>query len=165
MSFSQPKRTSARITDMRPDSRSVPTNEKSFTTISTTPAEVYDALRSLKPNKAGGLDGLTPKLLRLCSTGIAGCYQPYSTEADGCFPSEWKDALIVPVFKKGDRHNPGNSRPISLLSIISKTMERIVYNKLSKFISPFLSQDNLFLKRKKAPRCSCSALHKNDLRR
>ena len=67
---------------------------------------------------------------------------------DGCFPSEWKDALIVPVFKQGDRHNPGNYRPISLLSIISKTMERIVYNKLSKFISPFLSLNQSGFKKK-----------------
>ena len=39
---------------------------------------------------------------------------------------EWRDALIVPLFKKGNRSEPCNYRPVSLTSVVSKVMERIV---------------------------------------
>ena len=57
----------------------------------------------------------------------------------GQFPSAWKDALVIPVFKKTNRHLSGNYRPISLLSPVSKVLEKIVNAKLSKFLSPWLS--------------------------
>ena len=44
------------------------------------------------------------------------------------------------MFKRGDRLNPSNYRPISLLPVVSKVCERVAYNKLSRFLSPFLSQ-------------------------
>ena len=42
------------------------------------------------------------------------------------FPDDWKKANIVPVFKSGEKDHVENYRPISLLSIISKVMERCV---------------------------------------
>ena len=52
---------------------------------------------------------------------------------------EWKEAVVVPVFKKGSNHLLTNYRPISLLNIVSKVQERIVFNKLYKFLSPILA--------------------------
>ena len=49
-------------------------------------------------------------------------------------PFEWKIHHIIPVFKTGDRSQVNNYRPISLLCIISKVLERIVYNHVSDFI-------------------------------
>ena len=40
--------------------------------------------------------------------------------------SDWKNANISPVFKKGDRHLPENYRPVSLKSVLSKSLEHIV---------------------------------------
>ena len=40
-------------------------------------------------------------------------------------PQEWRDALIVPLFKKGNRSDPRNYRPVSLTSVVWKVMERI----------------------------------------
>ena len=48
-------------------------------------------------------------------------------------------ALVVPVFKRGDKSLPTNYRPISLLCIVSKIQERIVFNKLYRFLHPILS--------------------------
>ena len=62
-------------------------------------------------------------------------------------PAAWKDALVIPIFKKGDRHAPGNYRPISLLPVVSKVMEKIVHRKLSKFLSPWLSDSQSGFKR------------------
>src|SRR6218665_1274627 len=38
----------------------------------------------------------------------------------GDVPQEWRDALIVPLFKKGNRSDPGNYRPVSLTSVVCK---------------------------------------------
>ena len=54
---------------------------------------------------------------------------------------------ITPVFKKGDKTNVVNYRPISLLCIISKVLESIVYDKVAPFIRPLLSKQQFgFLK-------------------
>ena len=48
----------------------------------------------------------------------------------------WKDASIVPLFKKGSRMDCGNYRGISLLSIASKIFARILLNRLNSQITP-----------------------------
>jgi hypothetical protein len=45
---------------------------------------------------------------------------------EGVLPEEWKLANIVPVHKKGERESTENYRPISLLPIVSKVLERCV---------------------------------------
>ena len=48
-------------------------------------------------------------------------------------PSQWKCAVIVPVFKKGDRRKVGNYRPISLTSSISRLFEAVLLEKLMSY--------------------------------
>ena len=43
-------------------------------------------------------------------------------------PSDWKTAIVAPVFKKGDRGQPSNYRPISLTTICCKIMEHIIHS-------------------------------------
>jgi len=50
--------------------------------------------------------------------------------SSGKLPSEWVDANVVPVHKKGDKHIASNYHPISLTSIIVKVMERIIHRQL-----------------------------------
>ena len=56
-------------------------------------------------------------------------------------PSSWKIHKIVPIFKAGDANSVKNYCPISLLSIVSKVLERLIFSKIityiSKFITPF----------------------------
>ena len=52
----------------------------------------------------------------------------------GNYPDLWKHPYVVPVFKSGDVENIGNYRPISLLPIISKILEKIVANQLISFL-------------------------------
>ncbi len=115
--------------------------ERTFSSISTSPRNVFEVLSHLKENKAAGIDGLPPRLLKYCAAGIASSVADLFNRsfAEGHFPTDWKAALIVPIFKKGDRSEPGNYRPIALLPVISKVMERIVHNKLSRFLNPWLS--------------------------
>ena len=49
---------------------------------------------------------------------------------DCCFPSPWKNAHIIPIFKKNDKREIKNYRPVSLLSNIGKCMERIIHTRM-----------------------------------
>ena len=53
----------------------------------------------------------------------------------GCVPKDWKCANIVPVFKKGNKEEVINYRPISLLSLVSKIAERCVFAHFYSFIA------------------------------
>ena len=48
----------------------------------------------------------------------------------GIFPCEWKISDVTPVYKNGRRKVMTNYRPISVISMVSKTMEKLVYNQL-----------------------------------
>ena len=114
-----------------------------FDSIKTTPKEVFDILCHLKKGKAAGIDEITPDLLRLCVSGIAESLSSLFNKSfdSSKFPSQWKKALVVPIFKKGDKCCPGNYRPISLLPAISKVLERVVHNKLSDFLRSWLTSN------------------------
>ena len=55
------------------------------------------------------------------------------------FPGVLKVAYVIPVFKKEDPNNKANYRPISLLPIISKIFERVLFEQIEKFSEKFLS--------------------------
>lgn len=53
---------------------------------------------------------------------------------DGKFPDSWKEATIVPIFKKGNSKMVQNYLPISLLPIIGKLMEKLIHTRLYNFL-------------------------------
>ena len=67
------------------------------------------------------------------------------------FPNSWKQANVVPIFKKGDRNLTSNYRPVSLLSTVSKVFEQIIYNKIYDFClkNNILAYKTLDLKKKR----------------
>uniref|UniRef100_A0A1X7T194 Reverse transcriptase domain-containing protein n=1 Tax=Amphimedon queenslandica TaxID=400682 RepID=A0A1X7T194_AMPQE len=69
----------------------------------------------------------------------------------GIVPSEWKVHKITPVFKAGDTQYVENYRPISLLCILSKVLESIIYAKIIPFLSDLLCRHQFgFLKGRSA---------------
>ena len=48
-----------------------------------------------------------------------------------------KTAKVIPIFKKGDDFIPSNYRPISLLSVFGKLLEKIIYRRLKPFLDKF----------------------------
>ena len=62
---------------------------------------------------------------------------------DGIFPNAYKIAKITPIFKADDETLLSNYRPISVLPVFSKNLERIMYNR----ISTYLSKHNLLYKK------------------
>ena len=51
----------------------------------------------------------------------------------GIFPGDWKKGNIVPIFKKGNKQNIKNYRPVSLPPICSNIFEHIIYNNMLKY--------------------------------
>ena len=107
-------------------------------TIVTTPQEVLKLINSLDPNKSCGPDQLPAKIIKLSAIIIA---EPLSdlfnkSFRSGIFPAMWKEANIHPIFKKkGSQSDPTNYRPISLLSTLSKVMEKIVFKNVYGHLS------------------------------
>ena len=105
-------------------------------------ADVWSILCSLDPHKAEGPDKISPRLLKECATPLT---PPLTVLFNQCLtsasiPLEWKVHQITPVYKSGDRSSVTNYRPISLLCIASKVLERLIYNKIIDFIQPQLSK-------------------------
>ena len=55
------------------------------------------------------------------------------------FPDALKIADIKPIFKQDDRHNKVNYRPVSLLPVISKVYEKVLYGQINEYFEPILS--------------------------
>ena len=86
-------------------------------------------LLDLKDHKASGPDKIPTTLLKRfaieISPVLAMIFQ--ASLHQSVIPIDWKLARVVPIFKKGERHNPGNYRPVSLTCICSKLLEHIIY--------------------------------------
>jgi hypothetical protein len=109
--------------------------------------EVLDQLKILKTNKSYGPDGISPKLLKEAGSSISLSLSKLfnASLSTGIFPAPWKLANVHPIYKKNDPALITNYRPVSLLNIISKIFEKIVfkylYNHLldNTIITPFQS--------------------------
>ena len=86
------RQTHLNVGSATPDTVSLSSNPNSLTTLHTTPNRVFDVLRHLPSNKAGGLDGITPRLLRACAPGIASSLACLFNRSfrECAFPSAWK---------------------------------------------------------------------------
>ena len=58
----------------------------------------------------------------------------------GVFPERWKQANIIPLYKKGDKKDPADYRSVSLLPLFGKVLERVVNDELFRHVKSVLSQ-------------------------
>ena len=104
-------------------------------------SDVLKVLISLNPSKAPGPDKIPTLVLKnqanILSPSITQIFN--KSLAQGKLPPSWKKANIIPIHKKGSKFQATNYRPISLLPIISKVLERCVYNKIIEYIIPKLA--------------------------
>ena len=101
--------------------------DETISTIRFWPKVVLKKLRNLDTSKATGPDGISATVLKNCAPELAPVLSKLFQISlnSKSMPSEWKTAHVVAVPKKGNKQDPSNYRPISLLSIISKVMESI----------------------------------------
>ena len=97
---------------------------------------VLELIKSLPLNKASGLDGISAKLLKEAGPIVSASltYVINRSLTTGIFPNDWKVARVTPIYKDDIKTNPNNYRPISVLPIVSKLIERIVFNQLYAFL-------------------------------
>ena len=102
--------------------------------ISTT--DIEGIIHSLDINKAVGLDQISHRLLKGTKHKISKplCILFNKSLYDQKFPRKWKESVVYPLFKKGDKSLVSNYRPISLLSCVCKIMERCVYKHLYNYL-------------------------------
>lgn len=101
-----------------------------------TPGKVEKILLDLKLTASPGPDDVSPILLKNCSSTLSSVLANVMTESfvSGTVPDEWKSALVIPIYKKGDKHLAENYRPISLTAIPCKCMEKIIATEITEFI-------------------------------
>ena len=132
--------------------------------------KVRKLLAKINSNKAHGPDGIHGKLLKNCAVGLA---YPLSlifriVYNTGSIPGEWKLASVVPIFKKGNKHEVCNYRPISLTSLVMKTLERMIKDELLIHVNDYIDgRQHGFLSKKSCATnlvglCDSLALSLND---
>ena len=109
---------------------------KSFKLSKVSEEFVLKELRKLNPTKSTGIDGIKPRFLKdgaeIIKSAITHIINlSISTEN---VPDLLKQAIVKPLYKKGSRLEVGNYRPVSLLCIISKILEKAVYVQLEKHL-------------------------------
>ena len=92
-------------------------------------------LKSLNPYKSCGPDNLSPMILKELADILAGplttLFQKSLNSAR--VPDDWKQAVVCPLFKKEEKYEPANYRPISLTCVTRKVMEHIIASQLMRF--------------------------------
>ena len=108
----------------------------SFFIYPTTSKEVESIINTLKNNKTTGPYSIPTKILKTYKTILS---QPISelvnlSFTNGVFPKILKTASVTPIHKKGDKLECNNYRPISILSNISKLIEKLMHLRLYLFL-------------------------------
>ena len=98
---------------------------------------VLRELEKLNVSKSTGLDGIPSRFLKDGAQVLA---KPITflinmSITSGIVPDEMKQARVCPIYKKNNRLDVGNYRPVSILIIVSKILERAVYNQLEYYLN------------------------------
>ena len=121
------------------------------------PADVIDVTKKLKPKTSSGSDEISSKLMIKTIDHIVNPITHIINKSfqTGTFPDQLKCAKVIPIYKASDPNKLNNYRPISLLCSFSKLLERIMYNKIMKF----LNTNNILYKHQYGFRSKHSTIH------
>ena len=111
--------------------------DKKFKFEPTTQIEIYEIISNLKNSSSCGIDNIPTKIIKEAASSICTPLEFIFNKSlqDGIFPNAMKTAKIIPIYKSGDNTNVNNYRPISLLTIFSKILEKLAFSRLMKFIT------------------------------
>ena len=91
--------------------------------------DVLKIIGSLNANKAHGHDGISVRIIKICDESLVHPlllnFRGYVDT--GVYPDTWKKSNIVPLLKKGEKQIVNNYRPVSLLLIWGKILEKIIF--------------------------------------
>ena len=106
--------------------------DDALVTIKVTNDGVEKLLKKINPSKAQGPDNIQNRVLQECAKELTPAVATLFnlSLSTSTLPTAWTQANISPIFKKGNRHHAENYRPVSLTSVLSKTLEHIVYSNI-----------------------------------
>ena len=106
-------------------------NHNKFSFSSTSSSIVFSHLNKLCRSKATGLNNISAKIIRECADliSVSLCDLFNKSLLSGIFPDDWKCARVTPLFKQGEASDLNNYRPISVIPVIAKVFERIVFER------------------------------------
>ena len=118
--------------------------ESSFYIIPVSTEEIKCEISKLNPKKANGPDGIGSKVIKICPDVFSYNLEKIFNKSilDANYPLQMKVAKVIALFKKGDRLQPNNYRPISLLACCNKLFEKLICKRLLAFLK---QQNILFL--------------------
>ena len=98
--------------------------------------EILIEINKLNPRKSSGPDNIGPSLLiEFATSFVKPLFYLYNLSiSTGIMPSKLKIAKVIPIYKKSETTDPSNYRPISLLSIFNKLLEKLVCRRLVNFL-------------------------------
>ena len=103
----------------------------------TTFDEIFKIIRSFKNKSSTGLDNMSSKLFKYFPDKIINCFVHIFNLSmlQGKFIENFKHAKVVPIHKGKDKYEKENYRPVSLLAVASKILEKIIHKRLYSFLS------------------------------
>lgn len=103
----------------------------------TSPSEIENVVKSLKSRKAPGIDGMKTETIKIIieyiSEALAFIYN--LSMVTGVYPEHLKKTVIIPIHKTGNRDCLNNYRPIALLSVFAKILEKLIRMRLSNYLT------------------------------
>jgi hypothetical protein len=102
--------------------------------------EVCTIINKLRSGKAGGMDNIVPELIKYGGRALKQRIHRLIAKIweEEQLPSQWNKGIICPVFKKGDRLDCKNYRPITLLNVVYKIFATILNQRLADIVEPTL---------------------------
>ena len=101
------------------------------------PKRICELLEAIDISKSNGPDGISARMLKYTAASITpSIARLFNQSLLSCkVPLEWKSSLVVPVPKGYDPHSPNNYRPISLLVVLSKLLERHIHSIITQHLN------------------------------
>ena len=94
---------------------------------------MFHLLQHLDIQKSTGLDGISARFLKEVAAEIAEPLTYYFSLKSGSIPSGWKQSNVTAVYKYGPCDDPSNYRPISVVPIVAKLLERLIASQLNSY--------------------------------
>ena len=112
-------------------------SDTSFEFSTVAPSVIENMLSRLSVRKASGLDKISADILRHAAPVISGPLSIIFNQSiqTSVFPDRWKNAKVFPVHKGNAKDDPNNYRPISVLPVVAKVFEKLIYDQVYYYLN------------------------------